>query len=104
MQSQNISIYRQVDFEISHILESSILNFKLLERFGEKTMCSCKNRSLNCQNTNTLYRFPNCKSIFLKINFSPICYDIFNEIALSQERNGRFHKFLHQNRAERTSI
>ncbi len=71
---------------------------KLLEWFDAKTVCSCKNGPLNCQNTNTLYKFPNFKAFFLKINFSPTCYDIFNEIAIiSQECNIRFQIFLDQN-------
>ena len=65
-------------------------------------MFLCKNWPLNCKNTMTLYRFP--KSFFLKINFSPICYDILNEIAISQERNVCFQNFLYQNWAERTAI
>ncbi len=32
------------------------------------------------------------RALFLKINFSPICYDILTEIALSQECNVRFKK------------
>ncbi len=69
-----------------------------------KSVFSCKNGPLNCQNTNTLYRFPNFKSLFLKINFSTICYDILNKFAISQERNVRFQKFLHHNWDERTAI
>ncbi len=37
------------------------------------------------------------KSLFLKINFSPTCYDIFNKIAISKKRNVRFQKFLKKN-------
>ena len=73
------------------------LIFKLLEGFGAKTVFSCKNGPLNCQNTNTLYRFPNFMSLFLKTNFLPICYFILNEIGISKERNVRFLNFLHQN-------
>ncbi len=51
-----------------------------------------------------VYRFPIFKSLFLKINFSPISYDILNEIAISQERNVRFQNVLHQHWAERTAI
>ena len=99
-QSQNISKYsHKVDLEISYTLESSVL-----KGFGAKTVFSCQNWPLNCQNTNTLYGFPNYKRLFLKINFSLICYDILHKIAISQERNNRFQKFLHQNWNERTAI
>ncbi len=88
-----MSIYSQSpfwDFTYFGIFQYLIL--KLLEEFGAKTMFSCKNGPLHCQNINALYRFPNCKSLFLKINFTPICYDIFNEIGVSQECNVRFKK------------
>ena len=65
---------------ISHILESLYLICKLVEGFGAKTVFSCKNWPLNCQNSNTLYRLPYFTSIFLKINFSLISYDIINKI------------------------
>ena len=92
MQSQNISKDSPTaDFEISHILEFSILlNIenskisKLHEGFGAKTVFLCQNWPINCQNTNTLYRFPNFKSPFFIINFS--------SIAIFQERNVRFQK------------
>ena len=88
-----------------HILWNlQYLIFKLLEGFGAKTVFSCKNWPLNCQNTNTFYRFPNFKSLFLKTNFSQICYDILSKIAISQERKVRFQNFLHQNWDKRTAI
>ena len=64
------------------------LIFKLLAGFGATTVFSCKNRPLNCQNTNTLNRFPNffSKSTYHQL----ICYDILHKIAISQERNVRF--------------
>ena len=34
------------------------------------------------------------KSVFLKINFSPICYDIRNNFAIFQECNVRFQFFF----------
>ncbi len=40
--------------------------------------------------TNTLPRFPNFKSLFLKINLSPICYDIINEITRMQCQISKF--------------
>ena len=40
--------------------------------------------------TNILPRFSNIKIIFHKVNFSPICYDIINEITTSRERNVKF--------------
>ena len=70
-----------------HMFWNLYLIFKLLEGFRAKTVCSCKNGHLNCQNINTLYRFSNFKSLFLKINFSPICCDIFNEIPISQDHS-----------------
>ncbi len=77
------------------------LIFKLqIKRFGAKTVWSCKNGPLNCQNSNTFFS----KSLFLKINCSPIFYNILNETAISQEHNVRFQKFLHQNWADRTAI
>ena len=54
--------------------------------------------------TNTLPRFPNFESIFLKINFPPICYDVIKEIIISQECNIPFQNALHQNWPERTAI
>ena len=35
------------------------LIFRLHEGLGAKTVYSCENGPLNCQNTNTLHRFPN---------------------------------------------
>ena len=99
--SQNIVPKSIVRFHIFWNLQYLI--FQLLERFGAKTVFSCKNVPLNCKNTNALYRFTNFKNLFLKINFPPIFYDILNEIAISQERYVRFQKFLHQNWAERTA-
>ncbi len=52
---------------------------------------------------NTLNRFPNfIKSFFLKINISPICYDVVSEVAISQEYNVWFQNILLQNQAEKT--
>ncbi len=83
MQSQKYSL--NVDFEISQFWNLQYI--KLLD--GVKTVFSCKN-VIYCQNTNTFYRFPNFKSLSLKIIFSPTClYDILNEIVISQERNVR---------------
>ncbi len=45
--------------------------------------------------TNTFLRFPNFKSLFLKINFSLICYDIINKV-VSQEHNVQFQNFWHK--------
>ena len=64
--SQNIVQKSILRFHI--ILESSILNL-YLKKLVQKQF-SCKNGLLNCQNTNTLYRFPNFESLFLKINYS----------------------------------
>ncbi len=75
--SQNIVPKSILRFHIFWNLQ--YLLFKLLEGFGAKTLLLCKNGSLNCQNSNTLYRFPNFKSLFLKIKFSPICYDILDK-------------------------
>ena len=70
MQSQNISKYSpKVNFEIHIHWNLQYLIFQLLEGFGAKTVCSCKNGHLNCQNTNILYRSPNFKSFFLKSTF-----------------------------------
>ncbi len=119
---QKVPIIRRLDIELwggkvkisQNIVPKSILRFytlwnlqylifKLLEGFCAKTVFPCKNWPLNCQNTNTLYRFPDSESLFLKINISPICYDILNKIAISQERNVRFQNLLHQNWDERTA-
>ena len=87
----------KVDFQISHTLESSILilqvTSKLLAELGAKTVILCQNWPLNCQNTNTLYRFWNFKSLFLKINFSLICYDIVNKFAIGLSQELNFTKF-----------
>ena len=48
--------------------------------------------------------FSNFKSLYLKIIFSPICYDVIDEITTSREHNIRFQKFLYQNWAERSAI
>ncbi len=93
--SKNIVTKSHLRFHIFCNLRYLII--KVLEGFCAKTVFSCKNGLLNCQNTNTLYRFPNFKSLFLKTNFSPICYYILNEIGISQESNVRFQTFLHQN-------
>ena len=50
----------------------------------QKQCVHVKNWPLYFQNTNTLYMFPNFKSLFLRINFSPICFDILSEIAMSR--------------------
>ncbi len=56
-----------------HILWNlQYLIFKLIEGFVAKTVFLCKNWHLNCQNTNTLYIFPNFRSLSLTIIFSPI--------------------------------
>ncbi len=39
----------------------------------------CKNGLLNYNCMPNLPRLPNIKSLLLKINFSPICYDVINE-------------------------
>ncbi len=44
------------------------------------------------------------KSLFLTINFLPICNDILNKIAISHECNIWFQNVLHQNWGERTAI
>ncbi len=73
---------------------------KLLERFDMKMAFSFQTLYAN-----TLPRFPNFKSsLFLKINFSPICYDVINEIIVSGECDVQFNKNLHQNWAEKTAI
>ncbi len=102
--SQNVVPKSILRFHIFWLWTLHYLIFKLLEGFGAKQCVHIKNGHLNCQNTNTLYRFPNFKTLFLKINFSPICYDILNEIAISQERNVQFQTFLHPNGAKRTAI
>ncbi len=61
------------------------LIFKLLEGFGARTVFP---------NTNTWYGFLNFKSLLLKINFSPVCYNILIEIAISQECKDRFQFFF----------
>ena len=105
MQSQNISKYSpKVNFEISHTSGSSILNLKVTWRIWCKNSVFISKLTSELPNTNTLYRFPNFKSLLLKINFSPICYDILNRFAKSQEQNVRFQKCLHQNWGERTAI
>ncbi len=58
-------------------LNLQYLILKLLEGFGAK-------KSVMSKLTSELpkyqyFRFPNFKSLFLKINFSPICYDILNK-------------------------
>ncbi len=103
LQSQNISKYiPKVNFEISHTLESSMLNLEVT--WNQSFSHSTWNWPLNFQNTNTLYRFQNFTSLFLKINFSPLCYNILNKTAISQECNVRFRTLLHQNWGERTAI
>ncbi len=61
--SQNIVPKSILRFHM--FLNLQYLIFKLLDGYGAKTVCSCKNGPLNCQNTNTLYRFPNFNSLFL---------------------------------------
>ncbi len=84
----HIQVVGRLDFELwgckvkisQNIVPKSILRFhilwnlqylilKLLEGFGAKTVFSCQNWPLNCQNTNTLYRFTNFKSLFSKSTF-----------------------------------
>ncbi len=105
MQSQNISKFSpKVDFEILHILESSILNLQVTWRVW------CKNKCFHVKMALWIAKIPIfctdsqiSSAFFFKINFLPVCYDILNKFALSQERNVRFQKFLHQNWDERTA-
>ena len=94
--SQNIVPKSILRFYI--LWDLQYLIFKLLEG-----VFSCKNCPLNFKNTNTLCRFTDFKNLFLKINISPICYDILNKIAISQKSNVGFQNCLHQNIDERTA-
>ncbi len=94
MQSQIIPKYGfKVDFETSHILESSKLS-KLLERFNGKTMFLCKSELLNSYCTQVYYWDPppHFRSLFHQIGTSPVCYDISNEIKISWECDVQFLK------------
>ena len=83
----------KVNFEIAHILESSILcnlQYLSLNNLNDLVQKQCFHVKLDlwidkipilCADFQILRTF------FLKINFSPICYDILHEIAISQERN-----------------
>ena len=44
------------------------------------------------------------KSLFLKTNLSPICYDIINKITISHVLNVRFQNIFHQKWAENCAI
>ncbi len=74
---RKVPVVRRLDIELwgckvkisQNIVPKSILRFhilwnlhylilELLEEFGVKTVLSCQNEPLNCQNTITLYRFP----------------------------------------------
>ncbi len=74
--SKNISKYGpiKVNFEILHILESSILA-ELLKGFYVKTAFSCKNGLLSCYFMPILCRDSQTSRAF-KLTFSLICYDI----------------------------
>ena len=87
-----------------HIFWNLPILFKLFEGFNIHKLCfHVKMDFWNCLYTFTLHRFPNFnKSHFLKINFSSIYHDIFNEITVSRECNVKFQQFSHQNWAIRT--
>ncbi len=91
-----------VNFEISHIVVSSILILFAAWRIWGKKQFLCIDFWIVCTSI-LLQRFPNSKSLFLIINFSLTCYDISNEIAIFWECKVWFQKFLPQNRAERTA-
>ena len=68
-----------------HIVRNlQYLIFRLLEGFGANTVLSCKNGPMNCPLYQYFVHIPKWKSLFLKINFSSICYDILNKITISQ--------------------
>ena len=74
-----------------HILWNlQCLILKLLGRIWCKNSVLMSKLASELRHTNTFYRFTDFKSLFLKINFLPICYDVLNKIAISQERNVRF--------------
>ncbi len=76
----------KVNFEISHTLESSIL-LSYFKDLVQKQYFHFK-IDLSIDKIPILFTgFPKFKSLFLKINFSPICYDVLNKIAISQEGN-----------------
>ncbi len=71
----------------------------------------CKNSIFMIKNPIILWgtpiflpRFSNLRCIFLKIRFSPFCYDIINKIPISWEWNVQFQLFLHQTRAARAAM
>ncbi len=102
--SQNIVPKSILWFHNFGSLESSILNLKVTWRiWWVQKQCFNVKIDLWIDKIPILW-FPNFKSLFLKINFSPICYDILNKIAISQEGNIRFQNFLHQNWDDRTAI
>ncbi len=76
LQNQNISKSgpKDVDFEVSPVLESSSIHLMLFEEFGVNTVFLCKTQLLNCCCTSILYPDSQTlsKILLLKINFLPI--------------------------------
>ena len=100
-------ITEYIDKRIKILSPGRFLRFHIF--WNLQYLLSC---SLDLMYANTLLRFPNFQSPFLKINFSPIYYDVIIELTISRECNVRFIFFLfiyyflhvHQNWSERTII